>query len=675
MRGAAALAVAALAAGAAPAAGGPAKDFDIPGGDAAEAFREFARQSGSEIMFLSGSLGGVVTAAVKGSLPARVALDRMVAGTDLVVTRDEQSGAFTLTRREPPDRIVRLPPYLVTATASPLRWKYAAVPGFEILSCARGVESEEFVREIYRQQAWLDEIVPPGLQARGAVPTSLILFDDGIREAISANLASIAGESTRRLRQRFEATGVRIPPAVSSLLPQVKLWDEDSTGVDIVLGYRPSGGLGTLGFQPDYVFFLLARQVPPLPSWFTEGVLGLYQTRVSGGRMGTEGGPAPMGIDARGGMGGAFESRRAPPTRQRFSPAVWISPDVNSAVREDFQDPGSLLPLGSLLAGEPPPPGTQEEKRKWLTKLGAGAPPAGEAALDLSPAQVGLVLARGADPASPWRRDVWRSQALLLVRWALDDDTFDRRRSLWRFVARSRVEQPTEAMFRECFGMGFAEAGRQLGAYVTRAVKRPLNLVPQRALEIPFVEMRDSTEEEEARILGDWERKEYEFVKASHPEFAGAYARQAEGTFMQAYRDGVHAPGFLAALGIFECTVADDARARGFLEEAVSGTVLRPRAYVELARIRLQEALSRPGGPGGTLDRRQVASVMAVLREGRTQSPPQFGTYAQAAEALEHAGAAPSREDLLLLDEGCRLFPNDPRLRLAEARLRIRMKK
>jgi hypothetical protein len=221
-----------------------------------------------------------------------------------------------------------------------------------------------------------------------------------------------------------------------------------------------------------------------------------------------------------------------------------------------------------------------------------------------------------------------------------------------------------------CFGMSTEEADRMLDAYLGDAVAQPLKLVPQAPVEFPWVEPRDATDAEQARILGDWERKELEFVRASHDEFAAGYASQAERTFMGAYERGERDPELLAAIGIYRCALGETGAARALLEEAVRGGTARPRAYVELARLRLGEALEKPAGSGGTLDPGQVSSILGLVRAGRDRLPPQHAAYAEAAEVLEHAQAAPTRADLILLAEGLRLFPRDAALALAVARLR-----
>lgn len=81
------------------AAGAAPKTFDIPAGDAIDTLRRAAQQAGLDIMFPAESVRGVRTNAVRGELTVRAALDRMVAGTPLVVVQDADTGALAVTRR------------------------------------------------------------------------------------------------------------------------------------------------------------------------------------------------------------------------------------------------------------------------------------------------------------------------------------------------------------------------------------------------------------------------------------------------------------------------------------------------------------------------------------------------------------------------------------------------
>ncbi len=72
--------------------------FDVPAGDAADTLKLAARQAGLEIIFFADTVRGVRTPALRGEFRPREALDRLVAGTDLLVVDNESDGTLTLRR-------------------------------------------------------------------------------------------------------------------------------------------------------------------------------------------------------------------------------------------------------------------------------------------------------------------------------------------------------------------------------------------------------------------------------------------------------------------------------------------------------------------------------------------------------------------------------------------------
>jgi iron complex outermembrane recepter protein len=74
------------------------RSFDVPAGDAAQTLKQFATQAGREIVFAPGTVGGVQTNAVRGSLVPQDALDQMLARTGLAASQDTKTGAFAVRR-------------------------------------------------------------------------------------------------------------------------------------------------------------------------------------------------------------------------------------------------------------------------------------------------------------------------------------------------------------------------------------------------------------------------------------------------------------------------------------------------------------------------------------------------------------------------------------------------
>lgn len=79
-----------------PASAQTKRSFDIPAGRAEVTLKAFAELSGTQFFFSADKVRGVRTPALKGEFAAREALDRMLAGTELMVVQDEKSGALSV---------------------------------------------------------------------------------------------------------------------------------------------------------------------------------------------------------------------------------------------------------------------------------------------------------------------------------------------------------------------------------------------------------------------------------------------------------------------------------------------------------------------------------------------------------------------------------------------------
>src|SRR5688500_13081710 len=74
------------------------RSYDLPAGAAEQSLKLFSQQSGKGIIIGADAERGVRTNSVKGVLTPQDALQKMLAGTGLVATRDEKSGAFAIQR-------------------------------------------------------------------------------------------------------------------------------------------------------------------------------------------------------------------------------------------------------------------------------------------------------------------------------------------------------------------------------------------------------------------------------------------------------------------------------------------------------------------------------------------------------------------------------------------------
>lgn len=98
----ASLLAALLLAGAVLAAEAGRKSFDLPAGPAETALKRFSQQAGLEVVFVSALTDGVRANAVRGEFTPLEAGERLLAGTGLVLVRDERTGVLSVARAAPP---------------------------------------------------------------------------------------------------------------------------------------------------------------------------------------------------------------------------------------------------------------------------------------------------------------------------------------------------------------------------------------------------------------------------------------------------------------------------------------------------------------------------------------------------------------------------------------------
>jgi iron complex outermembrane receptor protein len=98
-----------------PAAESVKRAFDIPADVAEKSLKTFAAQAGVEVLFGTATTSKIQTNAVKGTYATRDAITRLLAGTSLVVSEDEKTGALTVSREADTPR--RAPPSSPAAPA------------------------------------------------------------------------------------------------------------------------------------------------------------------------------------------------------------------------------------------------------------------------------------------------------------------------------------------------------------------------------------------------------------------------------------------------------------------------------------------------------------------------------------------------------------------------------
>jgi len=508
--------------------------------------------------------------------------------------------------------VVELPPFLVAEAGIPLQWRYAAFDHFEVLSVCSDEATTAFMGQVDRLYQELDYVLPPEFQLRQSEPVTYVLCGDTMQQRLDRDIpaqmlarpaASPSAPPMANLRASFHA------------LPNMRLRDQDAYTVFALVNEQQIETT-KLALTPEHVQALLEGRVPQLPPWFVSGFMRLYGSIL----LPTK--PAPSQ-----GMSILHQDGAYDPARIDLAPFVWISDEEAAGLRAHPRAPSPLLPLEDLL-GAPRPP---------------------------------------ADPAeADHYHQAWVSQAALFIRWGLDARTPAMRQAFWKWVGLAAAGSVTEAMFRDNFGLSYAQMRDELGHYLATDALSEFE-PSQGAPSPPSIRLRDATDLDIARLKGDWERLETSYVKQAYPALSDQYRDLEQRTLRRAYDRGARDPRLLAVLGLCECDAGDDAAALPLLTAAVRTGGVRPRADFELARIRFAQASAAPAGPAGGFSAAQVASVLEPLALARTQSPPLIAAYALLADVWFHSAVPPTPADLAPLEEGVRLFPRASALALDEA--------
>ena len=263
------------------------------------------------------------------------------------------------------------------------------------------------------------------------------------------------------------------------------------------------------------------------------------------------------------------------------------------------------------------------------------------------------------DPATqnPLGNNFWAKQAYLFVHFCMFGEDLRYQQALSTFVSRLAREPLSEALFKECFKTDYAGMNKELRGYIlhTKHKYQRYPLQKEDRFTAKSIELREATPAEVAVIKGDALR-------------LGGHHDTALAAYRSAYLRGAREPLLVAGMGLTESALNHADRARELLEPAVKAGVRRPSAYVELARLRLAEATAKPSA-NGKLGAAQVGAVLTPLFEARKQTPALPETYELIAAAWSQSAAAPTPENLAVLDEGIRTFPRNSALLYSAAQL------
>lgn len=161
-----------------------------------------------------------------------------------------------------PGRVIELPKFEVVDTRvlpPPEKWRYAEVPGVEILSNVSERETKRFVRDFLLLQTALEVLMPGITQSRTALPTALIMCGrKGFEEFIPARDADATYSRNSMFFDNAERAAIVIDFALQELRYNDGAIEEADT-------YR--------AFYTEYFRHLVRRSAGKTPEWFEEGLV------------------------------------------------------------------------------------------------------------------------------------------------------------------------------------------------------------------------------------------------------------------------------------------------------------------------------------------------------------------------------------------------------------------
>ncbi len=474
-------------------------------------------------------------------------------------------------RAEP---VVELPVFEVRDTRilpPPESWRYAEVPGFEILSKLSERETRRFVTDFLLLQQVIEIIMPGLTRGQVAVPTALILCGRG--NGFEEFLPTREYQDRYFRNSQFFKNQERAAIVVDFALPELRFNDQETIESD---PYR--------AFYIEYFRFLIRKQLTQTPpAWFEEGLVQLFgaidftKKWIVFGQIGDGFGASKIG-------------------------------DFNQVLSRR-----AIMPLGEMLKHE----GPRNRSRYW------------------------------------------QAQCYAFVHLCLYGANQKYQKGFVQFVSRLGQEPLSEQLFKECFGRTYKQMALELRGHCEFTVYKAMHYQAKKGQQIPDPPpfgLRDAADAEVGRIKGEVLR-------------LGGHGEKALNALIAPYVRGERDPRLLAALGLDELEAGRKERARKFLEAAAQAKVVRARAYLELARLRLEEARDQPAAPGGQLDAAQVTRVLSPLFVAMKQPPALADVYTLVAETWSQSVVAPQAEHLGVVIEGVKLFPRDTRLLLQAALL------
>ncbi len=525
--------------------------------------------------------------------------------------------------------VVRLPEFKVFETQPvPPResWDYVKVGNIEILSNASVRTTRQFARDLVRFQNML-QVAAPTMLIRAEHPVMIVLcgkdgqYDRFIRAADGgarrvSNVSFVRDVEIASIIVDYENNTVVVPGADS--FTTGPNGERQAVAVTTLSGERPARTLAE--FSRQYVLLSLSEMKPRLPAWAAEGLATAYGAIEYADKWIEIGSPRLFArqIEERMVTPDIVPQLAAQQNQAGFS-GRQDSPEYGSGVM-----PATVYMIERTLALL-----TMEK----LFAVGYDAP-----------------LRGGTAPDSAFAGYQWRQQCAAFVHLCLYGANGKFRAGFIKFASQTSTQPPTEAFFKECFGIDYRTMALRIRSHWTNLDFKGMRIESTDGgglLGAPGQpELRPATDAEIGRIKGETLR----LTGQEQP------ARQE---FVTAYLRGERDLQLLASLGLMARQRHDATRARTYLEAvgAATSPVPRPRAYLELSRLRAETMRT-----GTTIPRYNPEAVAALLTPlfQAQRLPQQLSLiYREIATVWTHSAVPPEREHLAAIEHGARLFPYD----------------
>ena len=541
---------------------------------------------------------------------------------------DEASAKAEAAARQGAYRMQR---FIVSAARVDKPWRYAQVPGFEILSRA-SPENTAAMLDSLQRGLWLqNDVLPKEWLPKPPVPYTIIIDDTdlttiplGQPHSSAINLVSPADA---------ESWG---PLAEGALIwsDQLPAYDGDTLAFNTnVFGIDMAGmTYGSVSMER------LGRCAPPLPKWLIAGLLGQNSGVFREGFV---------PLISKGLFGPGWIHRATGPG------TIWVSLDESKKLAA--QATISVPSLASLFSETPP---TADSLAVWES----------EAALLvrwslLGPGNDSPVLAQAF-------RDFVRRSAQEPVTEAMFRQCygygFDKMESDLALYLKQVVGKPITIELDMPSGFPRPILTPATPDQIGRILGDWLRMEGDSLRERDPDMSKDSLYFAGRTILRAY-REDNGLIRHADPVASSdeptptPLKPAGPATALDLSADKIRDPRLLSVLGLYAHDTGNNKKAREFLGAAADARVDRPRVYFVLAELRLKLAIGKPEGRDGKVSASQASAVIAPLRVA-LQGAPSADGYRLLVDLWAHCETKPSKEDVAELASGIDLFPRDMEL-------------